>query len=132
MSQEVRRLVIERTLRQADFTAFAALSGDDNPIHVDADFAARTRFGRTVAHGVLLCSILRGLAARLVPGGRQVAEAVTFLAPTYADEPMRFEAALAADDGRMVRLRLGVTRIEDGTLTCAGEATLRRGKEGAP
>ena len=36
------------------FDRFARLSGDDNPIHVDPAFSARTRFGRTVAHGMLL------------------------------------------------------------------------------
>ena len=40
--------VFERTLTQGDFDAFATLSGDDNPIHVDPAFAARTRFGRTL------------------------------------------------------------------------------------
>ena len=40
--------LVRRTFAQRDFDRFAALSGDDNPIHVDAAFAARTRFGRTV------------------------------------------------------------------------------------
>ncbi len=48
---------VNRVFSQTDFDRFAALSGDDNPIHVDAEFSARTRFGRTVAHGMLLYSI---------------------------------------------------------------------------
>ena len=55
------RVVLERTFVQADFDAFAELSGDDNPIHVDHEFAANSRFGRTVSHGVLLYTVLRGL-----------------------------------------------------------------------
>ncbi len=47
-----------RVFRQADFDRFAALSGDDNPIHVDAGFAAKTHFGRTVCHGMLLYSAI--------------------------------------------------------------------------
>jgi acyl dehydratase len=61
---------IVRSFTQADFDCFARLSGDDNPIHVDAEFSARSRFGRTVAHGLLLCSVLRGLIEKLAPGGR--------------------------------------------------------------
>ena len=58
-----------RTFTQRDFDRFAALSGDDNPIHVDPAFAARTRFGRTVCHGMLLYStICRALTDELGPG----------------------------------------------------------------
>lgn len=127
--------VLDRTLTQAEFDRFARLSGDDNPIHVDPDFCARTRFGRTVAHGVLLCSILRGLADRIAPGARQVSQAVRFPAPTYAGEPMRFEAwqdpAGAAGEGIPVNLR--VSRIADGTVTCDGTCILDPdGRSGFP
>ena len=65
-----RRATLVRSFTQADFDAFATLSGDDNPIHVDPEFSAGTRFGKTVAHGALLCSVLRGLVAQLAPAGR--------------------------------------------------------------
>ncbi|NDJ34144.1 MAG: hypothetical protein GYB64_05715, partial [Chloroflexi bacterium] len=48
----------KRTFTQADFDLFAELSGDDNPIHVDPTFSARTRFGRTAAHGMMLYSMV--------------------------------------------------------------------------
>ena len=118
--------VVERTLTQEDFDAFARLSGDDNPIHVDPDFSARTRFGRTVSHGMLLLTVLRGLLEEIVPGARQVAQKLMFPAPTFADEPMRFAAVKRHDDGRHVVVDLSCERIEDGTITCAGEATMRR------
>jgi acyl dehydratase len=84
MTAKPQPLVLERVLTQSDFDAFAELSGDDNPIHVDEDFSARTRFGRTVAHGMLLGTVLRGMLERLVPGGRQVAQKLMFPAPTCA------------------------------------------------
>ena len=39
-----------RSFSQSDFNEFASLSGDNNPIHTDAEFAAQSRFGRPVAH----------------------------------------------------------------------------------
>ncbi|MCH8683975.1 MaoC family dehydratase [Pedomonas mirosovicensis] len=114
------RLGLTRTFNQQDFDRFAALSGDANPIHVDAGFAARTRFGRTVAHGVLLETVLRGLAGQLAPGRCVAEQALRFSAPTYADEPMRFEAWREDD----ATLGLNVTRAADGTLTCDGRMTL--------
>ena len=54
-----------RTVTETDIVAFAALSGDWNPIHVDAEFASTTAFGERVAHGLLGLSIATGLAVRL-------------------------------------------------------------------
>ncbi len=48
------KVTVRRRLSQDDFLAFARLSGDENPIHTDALFSARTRFGRPVAHGMFL------------------------------------------------------------------------------
>ena len=79
------------TPRQADFDRFALLSGDDNPIHVDADFAARTGFGRTVAHGMLLYGRVWALIASARPGARHVAQSLMFPAPAYADEELEVD-----------------------------------------
>ena len=108
------------TFNQADFDRFAQLSGDDNPIHTDPDFSARTRFGQTVAHGLLLCSVLRGLVDRLLPGGRMLEQSVMFPAPTFADEPMQFSAVLGQAEGSGVELSLEVRRVNDGEITCRG------------
>lgn len=54
-----------RTITEADVTAFAGLSGDFNPLHTDAIFAAETPFGRRIAHGLLGLSIATGLLSRL-------------------------------------------------------------------
>ena len=116
-----RRAVLEKTFTQADFDAFAALSGDDNPIHVDPDFSARTRFGRTVAHGALLCSVLRGLVETLVPGGRQLNQSTMYPAPSPAGEALRFVAETVTESAQSVRIRLEVTRLGDGEMTCQGE-----------
>jgi acyl dehydratase len=53
-----------RTVTEADIVSFAALTGDWNPIHVDAEYAATTHFGERVAHGLLGLSIASGLAVR--------------------------------------------------------------------
>ena len=124
MTGKTDTLVLEKVLTQADFDAFAELSGDDTPIHVDEEFCARTRFGRTVSHGMLLATILRGMLDQLVPGGRQVQQKLMFPSPTYAGDAMRFAVIRKSDDGRHVVAEVNCERIEDGEITCAGEATL--------
>ena len=56
---------VRRTITEADVVAFAGLSGDYNPLHTDAVFAAKTPFGQRVAHGMLVSSISTGLAQTL-------------------------------------------------------------------
>ncbi|MQA74038.1 MAG: dehydratase [Solirubrobacterales bacterium] len=50
-----------RTITEADVVSFAALTGDWHPQHADADWAARSRFGERVAHGMLVLSFAVGL-----------------------------------------------------------------------
>ena len=114
--------ILYRTFDQRDFDRFATLSGDDNPIHVDPEFAARTRFGRTVCHGMLLYStICRALTDALGPGFVQREQELRFVTPTYTGEevavrlevtPLQMESGLA-DVGTVV------TR-PDGSIACQG------------
>lgn len=53
-----------RTVTEADVALFAGLSGDFNPLHVDAAFAERTAFRGRIAHGLLVESVASGLAAQ--------------------------------------------------------------------
>ena len=53
-----------RTVTETDVVMFAGLSGDHNPLHVDAEYARATPFGERIAHGVLGLAIATGLAER--------------------------------------------------------------------
>ena len=122
--------MLERTLTQADFDRFAALSGDDNPIHVDAAFSAAPRFERPVAHGMLLYTILRGLLDELAPGSRQANQQLKFPAQTYAGEALRFEVTLVDNDDEQLHAMTRCTRIADGAVTCSTESTIPSGGDG--
>lgn len=54
-----------RTITEADIVNFAALTGDTNPMHTDAEYAKTTMFGERVAHGMLGLSYAVGLAWQL-------------------------------------------------------------------
>jgi acyl dehydratase len=114
-----------RTFTQADFDRFAALSGDDNPIHVDPVFSAETRFGRTVAHGMLLYAALWGLICRHFPGAVQESQALMFPAPTCVDEPVRLEIDVVAQPSPgTFDLAARVVTERDGTLTLDGSTRI--------
>jgi len=123
MSQGTQTSIVH-SFSQADFDSFARLSGAGVPMHWDPGFSAGTRLGRPVAHGQLLCSVLRGLIDRVVPGGRLKEQTVAFPAPTFADESMRFIVTVKRrSQGKTEAsfdFELEVMRIEDGVLTCHG------------
>ncbi|MEP4148792.1 MAG: MaoC family dehydratase [Halioglobus sp.] len=57
-----------KTVTEQDIQMFAAVSGDVNPLHLDADFAAGTRFGERIAHGMLTASFVSAALAMKLPG----------------------------------------------------------------
>ena len=113
-----------RTFTQDDYDAFAALTGDDNPIHIDPEYSAATAFGRTVAHGMFLYSCLCGLLEQLCPGAVQVGQDLMFPAPTYTGEPMTLRAEVTEAAGPELTVAVEV-RDPEGTVTCRGESRLR-------
>jgi acyl dehydratase len=124
MNQQTQTSIV-REFSQVDFDQFARLSGDDNPIHTDPVFSASTRFGRTVAHGLLLCSVLRGLIEKLFPGCRLSGQSVMFPAPTFTGEPMQFTVMETcrnqSGSNTLIDIELQVKRINDGVVTCQGD-----------
>jgi acyl dehydratase len=123
-SAEPRAIVADWTPTQADFDAFAAVSGDDNPIHVDPEFSAHTRFGRTVAHGMLLYSRLWAMVRATWPGRAHDVQTLMFPNPSFAGERLRL-LVVPGDDG-VIAMR--ITRIADGAVTLEGSCRLMPGE----
>jgi acyl dehydratase len=107
-----------RTLTEADVVVFAGLSGDYNPIHTDAEFAAATPFGRRIAHGVLGLAVVTGLAART---GMLDGTALAFL----GIEDWKFSKPILLGD--TVHVRMKVTEVRPSSKP--GSGVLRRRME---
>lgn len=89
---------VKKTFSQSDFDRFAVLSGDDNPIHVDPDFARRTKYGRTVAHGMFLYSSVCAALNKLIPGMAQLEQEMMFPHPTFTAEEVTISLKLVETD----------------------------------
>ncbi len=111
------------TPTQTDFDAFAELSGDDNPIHVDPEFSARTRFGRTVSHGMLLYTRVFGHLQKLYPGQNHALQTLMFPNPSYADEELTLTFTENPEHSGQVLIE--VTRTIDGAITLSGSCDLK-------
>lgn len=90
-----------RVVTEADVMAFADLSGDHNPLHVDDAFAKTTPFGQRVAHGMLAASISTG----------QGQDTGIFEGTTLALMEQRFAYKAPLFFGESIRLRLAVTSV---------------------
>lgn len=75
--------VLSKTISSADVVGFAQLTGDRNPIHLSEHFAAKTSFGRRVAHGLYTASLISAvLGTRLPgPGAVYISQTLHFRAP---------------------------------------------------
>lgn len=120
-------VTVSRAFTQEDFRRFAELSGDDNPIHVDPAYAARTHFGRVVAHGMLLLSAVSGVIGEVLSGSAHVPleHELMFPAPTYPDEEVRLHVQINGfPEPGQIKLTTHVFR-PDGEIGLQGTARVR-------
>lgn len=86
---------IGRRFTHHDVAAFAALTGDDNPLHVDREFAKTTRFGAPIVHGMLVASLFGTILGRCVRGAIYQHQELDFVRPVFVDYPDAPNAASA-------------------------------------
>ena len=113
-----------RTFSAEDVERYALITGDRNPLHFDADFAARTRLGRLVVQGGLTTGLFNALVAMRLPGPGSVFlhQEWDYPAPVYVGDTVAATAEVieARADKPITRLRC-VARREDGTEVLRGE-----------
>jgi acyl dehydratase len=116
-----------RTFTADDVEAFARITGDRNPLHFDAGFAAATRVGRLVVQGGLTTGLFNALVAERLPGPGSVFlhQEWDYPAPVYIGDTVVAEAEVleARADKPITRLRC-IARREDGTEVLRGECVV--------
>ena len=105
--------MIERQITQNDILLFSQVSGDQNPVHLDATYAQQTIFGRRIAHGMLTASLISAVIAEQLPGHGTV----------YLSQTLKFIRPVLP--GQLVTTSVSVTHIEYSnrrvTLDCKSE-----------
>jgi acyl dehydratase len=113
-----------RTFTAEDVESFARISGDRNPLHFDAAFAARTKLGRLVVQGGLTTGLFNALVAMRLPGPGSVFlhQEWDYPAPVFVGDTVVATAEVieARVDKPITRLRC-VARRGDGTEVLRGE-----------
>jgi len=118
---------ITKTIEQSDIDAFAQVTGDHNPVHVDKEFAKTTRFGRRIAHGMLTASLISAVLANKLPGEGSVylGQTLQFVAPVFPGDEItaRVTVKEIREDKPIVKLEtVCVNQREE--VVVRGEATV--------
>jgi len=112
---------------QEQVDEFARVTGDNNPVHLDEEFASKSIFKRRIAHGMLGASILSKVFGTLFPGNGTIYlnQTLNFLRPMYVEEVYEavFEVKeLISDKNRAI---ISTTIINsEGKSVLSGEATI--------
>jgi 3-hydroxybutyryl-CoA dehydratase len=105
---------------------FAEMSGDNNPLHMDEEYAKSTRFGRRIAHGMLSGALIsRVLAMKLGFGGVYLSQTMKFMNPIYIGDTVIIEVTVAAiREERGIASCTTIVRKSTGEVCVKGEAMI--------
>jgi CBS domain-containing protein/acyl dehydratase len=118
------QVTFSKTLSAADVEAFADASGDTNRLHLDEGFAANSRFGGRIAHGILTAGTISAALARLPGLTIYLAQELSFLGPVRVDEEVTAICEiLEALGGNKFRVATRVYDSDD-ELVVDGEAVV--------
>ncbi len=112
------------TITEDDITKFAEVSGDHNPLHMDDEFAAKTVFGRRIAHGALTASYISGILGNNLPGPGAIFTGLSmrFRRPVFIGDVVTVRAEVSEKIDRGNRVTLAVSCSVDGKRVITGEA----------
>jgi 3-hydroxybutyryl-CoA dehydratase len=119
-----QRASLMRTVMDRDLHLFAEVSGDTNPIHISDSFAARSKFGQRIAHGMFTASLVSAVIGTKLPGPGAVylSQTIQFLAPVRIGDVVTANVEVAELVPSRRRARLFCECICDGKAVLEGEA----------
>ena len=116
----------EFSFSQEEVDQFAKVSGDDNPIHIDAEYAANTSFKKPIMHGFLAGSVFSRLIGTKFPGEGTVylKQSMAFRRPMFVD--VTYKAILTVNmanaNRHIAQIETKIVGVEDGKAYLTGEA----------
>ncbi len=106
-----------KTISEADIYGFAGITGDFNPVHVDAKFAGESRFKQRIAHGMLTASLISTVLGTDLPGANTIymSQEAKFTAPAYIGDTLTatVEVLEKREDKNILVLKTTVVNQDD-------------------
>lgn len=120
-----------KTITEADVFAFAGVTGDFNPIHVNVEFARNSMFGKRVAHGMLTASLIDQTLTNLGGLGTiHMSQLVKFMAPVFIGDTVTVisEVVSKAEEKNRMAIRSVIVN-QEGKTVLEGEALIMMPRE---
>jgi acyl dehydratase len=119
---------VTRSFSPADVAAFAEITGDRNPVHLDQAYAAQTQFQNRIVHGILTAGLISAILGTELPGPGCIylGQNLKFIGPVFIGSPVtaHVEVIKIRDDKPIVTLHTSCVN-EAGELVVDGEAVVR-------
>ena len=124
IGQQLSKVV---TITQDDVEQFARLTGDTNPVHINEDYAAQSRFGRRIVHGMLVAGHISSVLGTMLPGpgALYLGQQLSFKKPVYPGDRLTITVSVIdiRVDKPVVTLKT-VCANQDDEVVVHGEAVL--------
>jgi 3-hydroxybutyryl-CoA dehydratase len=113
-----------KTITEADIVLFAGVSGDNNAVHTNEEFARTTQFGGRIAHGFLTASVISAAVANRLPGPGTIylGQQLRFKAPVRPGDTVHATVTVKSIDLARARAELETVCRVDGKVVIEGEA----------
>jgi 3-hydroxybutyryl-CoA dehydratase len=121
------------TVTDETIVKFAEVSGDDNPVHLDEDYAAKTQFGGRIAHGMLSASFISAVIGTRLPGHGSIylSQSLRFRRPVKIGDEVIAKATVSELDAERGRVTLATVCTVAGKAVIEGEAVVMAPRKGA-
>ncbi len=123
---------LSRTITEAHIVSFAGITGDMNPVHVDAVYAKETMFGERIAHGMLMAGLISAVLGTQLPGPNSIylGQELKFTAPVKIGDTVTVVATVTEkrDDKRIIKMKTTVSNQRGEVVVDGGAVTKKIGK----
>ena len=120
---------LARTITEVHIVNYAGLTGDMNPVHVDAEHAAQSMFGERIAHGMLVAGLISAVLGTQLPGPNSIylGQDLKFLAPVMIGDTITVVVTVTGkrDEKRIITLRTTACN-QRGEMVVDGNAVLKK------
>ena len=120
-----QKVVLERTFSLEEVIAYAKITGDANPLHVDEEYAKSSRFGGNIVHGMFVMGVVSKILGTILPGNGTIylGQDVRFKRPVYVDKKVFIEVEIAEiENDRYIYLN---TKVLDEEKNCLVEGSAK-------